>query len=162
MPFLKLQHKITGKLCYVGKIWRQNRVEDTIPLQSMLKLWSFFDNSNFFLARVKKVSPRNSVFLKMSTYNHGKTVWFREKLKATSCLGHLIAPDYIKKLRVLLKNIFFFGQRFCLIVGKTIMNTILRNWPQDCECIKDTKQSYHAFPIVLLRAKHAGATVLKM
>ena len=37
MQFSKFQHKITGKLCGAGNILGQHRVEDTVPLQAMLK-----------------------------------------------------------------------------------------------------------------------------
>ena len=48
LVFSMSQHKITGKLCGLGKNWRQHRVKDAIVLQNMLKFWKFSDKKYFF------------------------------------------------------------------------------------------------------------------
>ena len=49
----KFKHKVTGKLCGVGKIWRHHCVEDTIPLQSVLKFGNLLINIILFLASLE-------------------------------------------------------------------------------------------------------------
>ena len=95
--FSNFQNKNTGELWVSGKSEDNIRVKDTSQIQILLKFRNNFVSNLLFSGLCNKnVIAKKLGFFLISTYNHGKTVWFRANLKATSCIGHHSAPECVQ------------------------------------------------------------------